>query len=69
MEYFFLARMDDFFTEGMCFDTLKEGEGGAQTSRSPIFCEGQSEGPEPRSVIAPTHDRSRRDRARGRHMA
>ena len=42
--YFFLARMDDFFAEGVCIDTPKEGEGGAPTSRSPIFCEGRSEG-------------------------
>jgi hypothetical protein len=26
---FFLAQMDDSFTEGVCFDTSKEGEGGA----------------------------------------
>jgi hypothetical protein len=46
MGYFFLARMDDFFTERVCFDNRKEGEGGAPTSRSPILCEGRSEGPE-----------------------
>jgi hypothetical protein len=34
---FFLARMGDFFAEGMCFDTFKEGEGGAPTPRSPIM--------------------------------
>ena len=34
---FFLARMGDFFAEGMCFDTSKEGEGGAPTPRSPIM--------------------------------
>jgi hypothetical protein len=28
--------MDDFFTEGLCFDTSKEGEGGALGWRSPI---------------------------------
>jgi len=28
MEYFFLARMDDFFPEGMCFDNSTEGNGG-----------------------------------------
>ena len=28
--------MDDFFTEDLCFDTSKEGEGGAPTPRSPI---------------------------------
>jgi hypothetical protein len=33
---FFLPQMDDFFTEGLCFDTSKEGEGGAPTPRSPI---------------------------------
>ena len=26
---FFLAQMDDSFTEGLCFDNRKEGEGGA----------------------------------------
>jgi hypothetical protein len=36
--------MDDFFTEGMCFNNHKEG--GRQTD-SPLFCEGQSERPEP----------------------
>src|SRR5215210_7933342 len=59
MGYFFLARMDDSFTEGLCFDTSKEGEGGAPTSRSPLFCEGRSEGPESCSLGAPAHDRSR----------
>jgi hypothetical protein len=45
---FFLVQMDDFFTEGVCFDNRKEGEGGAPGGRSPIIlCEGQSEGPEP----------------------
>ena len=34
---FFLARMGDFFAEGLCFDTSKEGEGGAPTPRSPIM--------------------------------
>jgi hypothetical protein len=29
--------MGDFFTEGLCFDTTKEGEGGAPTPRSPIL--------------------------------
>jgi hypothetical protein len=24
---FFLARMDDFFAEGVCFDNRQEGEG------------------------------------------
>jgi hypothetical protein len=43
MGAFFLAQMDDFFTEGLCFDKRKEGEGGAPTPRSPILCEG----PEP----------------------
>jgi hypothetical protein len=33
---FFLLQMDDFFTEGVCFDTSKEGEGGASVGRSPI---------------------------------
>jgi hypothetical protein len=44
---FFLAQMNDFFTEGLCFDNRKEGEGRAPGGRSPILCEGQSEGPEP----------------------
>jgi hypothetical protein len=45
---FFLAQLGDFFTEGLCFDYRKEGEGGAPIPRSPIIlCEGQSEGPEP----------------------
>jgi hypothetical protein len=47
---FFLLQMDDFFTEGVCFDTTKEGEGGAPNLRSPLLCEGQGEGPEPRMV-------------------
>jgi hypothetical protein len=29
--------MDDFFTEDLCFDNRKEGEGGAPTQRSPIL--------------------------------
>jgi hypothetical protein len=33
----FLLQMDDFFTEGLCFDTSKEGEGGALGWRSPIL--------------------------------
>ena len=33
---FFLLHMDDFFTEGLCFDISKEGEGGALGWRSPI---------------------------------
>src|ERR687894_2437037 len=37
MRDFFLARMGDFFAEGLCFDTSKEGEGGAPTPRSPIM--------------------------------
>jgi hypothetical protein len=36
---FFLLQMDDFFTEEVCFDTPKEGEGGAWGCRSPILCE------------------------------
>jgi hypothetical protein len=39
--------MGDFSTEDVCFDTSKEGEGGAWSRRSPILCEGQSEGTEP----------------------
>jgi hypothetical protein len=34
---FFLPQMDDFFTDGLCFDTSKEGEGGAPIPRSPIL--------------------------------
>jgi hypothetical protein len=45
--------MGDFFTEDVCFHTSEEGEGGAPTPRSPILCEGQSEGPEPNGK-APT---------------
>ena len=41
---FFLLQTDDFFTENLCFDNRKEGEGGALGWRSPILCEGQSEG-------------------------
>jgi hypothetical protein len=29
--------MGDFFTEDVCFDTSKEGEGGAPTPRSSIL--------------------------------
>ena len=29
--------MDDFFTEDLCFDNRKEGEGGAPNQRSPIL--------------------------------
>ena len=29
---FFLLQMDDFFTEGLCFDTSKEGEGGVKSA-------------------------------------
>jgi hypothetical protein len=36
MGYFYLLQMDDFFSEGLCFDISKEGEGGAPTPRSPI---------------------------------
>ena len=39
--YFFLARMDDLFTEGMCFDSSTEGNGGPSQAASPIECEGQ----------------------------
>src|SRR5918995_5079659 len=38
--YFFLARMDDLFTEGMCFDSSTEGERGTLGWRPPS-CEGQ----------------------------
>src|SRR5215207_6394924 len=55
--YFFLARMDDLFTEGMCFDTSTEGERGTLGWRPPLSTKvgaggpcsiglGQSEGPE-----------------------
>ena len=46
---FFLAQMEDFFTEGLCFDISKEGEGERRLG-APPSCEGQSEGPEPREV-------------------
>jgi hypothetical protein len=36
MGYFFLPQMDDSFTGGLCFDTPREGEGGAPTPRSPF---------------------------------
>jgi hypothetical protein len=51
---FFLAHMEDFFTEGLCFDTTKEGEGGAPTPRSPILCEGQ------RKLTLPHRSRAKR---------
>jgi hypothetical protein len=55
--YFFLARMDDLFTEGMCFDSSTEGERGTLGRRPPLSTKvgagwhggmgtGQSEGPE-----------------------
>jgi hypothetical protein len=50
MDDFLLCQMDSFFTDGVCFDTSKEG--GAPTPRSPILCQGQSEGPRQRGVIA-----------------
>jgi hypothetical protein len=34
---FFLLQTDDFFTENLCFDNRKEGEGGALGWRSPIL--------------------------------
>jgi hypothetical protein len=37
MSDFFLLQMDDFFTEDLCFDNRKEGEGGAPNQRSPIL--------------------------------
>ncbi len=40
MEYFFLARMGDFFTEGLCFDASTEGNGGGRVA-SPIVYEGR----------------------------
>jgi hypothetical protein len=40
---FFLLPMDDFFTEGLCFDTSKEGKGERRLGAPPL-CEGQSEG-------------------------
>src|SRR5215213_527797 len=43
---FFVRQMDDFFTEGLCFDTSWGGEGGAWGWRFPILCEG----PEPPEV-------------------
>jgi hypothetical protein len=35
MGEFFLLQMDDSFTEGLCFDIRKEGDGGALGWRSP----------------------------------
>jgi len=35
---FFLRHMNDSLTEGVCFDTPKEGEGGVWGWRSPILC-------------------------------
>ena len=42
MGYFLLLKMDDSFTESLCFDNRTEGEGGALGWRSPIVCAGQS---------------------------
>ena len=39
----FLLKMGDFFTEGLCFATFKEGKG-ERCVGAPPFCEGQSEG-------------------------
>jgi len=33
---FFLPQMDDFFTEGVCFDTPKEGKGERQPHAPPL---------------------------------
>jgi hypothetical protein len=38
---FFVLQMDDFFTEGLCFDNQEEGEGGARRFGSSPFCENQ----------------------------
>jgi hypothetical protein len=35
---FFLAQMDNCFTEGLCFDNRMEGEGERQAN-APPFCE------------------------------
>ena len=35
---FFLLQMDDFFTEGLCFETSKEGKGERRIG-APPFCE------------------------------
>jgi hypothetical protein len=38
MRDFFLAQMDDFFTEGLCFDNCREGEGERRFGALP-FCD------------------------------
>jgi hypothetical protein len=61
---FFLLQMDDLFTEGVCFDNRTEGDGGpsggvphsvkASAGWPGGVGPGQNEGPEPRSVGAPS---------------
>ena len=34
---FFLRQMEDFFTEGLCFDNRQEGEGERQPHAPPFF--------------------------------
>jgi hypothetical protein len=46
---FFLLQMGDFFMEGVCFDTSKEGKGERPFGVPPL-CEGQNEGSESRTV-------------------
>src|ERR671921_2336743 len=43
--YFFLARMDDLFTEGVCFDTSTEGERGTLGWRPPLSTKVGTGGP------------------------
>ena len=43
MSEFFLPQMDDFFTEGVCFDTSKEGKGERRFGALP-FCEAPHRG-------------------------
>jgi hypothetical protein len=44
MGYFLLAQMDDFFAEGMCFDTSKEGERGSANPTLPRSAKGKAKG-------------------------
>jgi hypothetical protein len=44
---FFLPQMDDFFTEGVCFDTSKEGKGERQPPAPPFPAKGEAKGRSP----------------------
>ena len=35
---FFVLQMDDFFAEGVCFDTSKKGGKGERQTDAPPFC-------------------------------